>query len=95
MEDVGIFYVHLVNFPAIWHILWLFGIFYPVWYIFTRFGMLYQEKSGNPAGRCGAVRYQPNSSSHNGTFLWWPTNDKDGMDMRERVRERLRERVRE
>jgi hypothetical protein len=32
----------LVNFAAIWYILWLFGIFFP------RFGMLYQEKSGNP-----------------------------------------------
>jgi hypothetical protein len=48
MEDVGIFNGHLVNFPAIWHILWPFGIFYPDWYIY-RFGMLYQEKSGNPA----------------------------------------------
>jgi hypothetical protein len=30
IEDVGIFYVHLVNFPAIWHNIWPFGIFYPV-----------------------------------------------------------------
>jgi hypothetical protein len=36
MEDVGIFYGHLVYFMAIW-------------YIFPCFGMLYQEKSGNPA----------------------------------------------
>jgi hypothetical protein len=45
MEDVGIFYmyVHLVIFPAIWHIFSLF------WYIFNCFGLLYQEKSGNPA----------------------------------------------
>jgi hypothetical protein len=45
MEDVGTFY-------------WPFGIFFgllvcfmAVWYIcwsFSRFGMLYQEKSGNP-----------------------------------------------
>jgi hypothetical protein len=33
MEDVSIFYVHLVNFPVIWHILWPFGT-----YIFHRFG---------------------------------------------------------
>jgi hypothetical protein len=33
MEDVGIIYGNLVDFPAV-H--------------FTRFGMLYQEKSGNP-----------------------------------------------
>jgi hypothetical protein len=33
---------HLVYFVAIWYISWLFGILFP------RFGMLYQEKSGNP-----------------------------------------------
>jgi hypothetical protein len=45
MEDVGIFYVHLVFFTAIWYILWIlcsFGI------IFSRFGILYEERSGNP-----------------------------------------------
>jgi hypothetical protein len=30
-------------FVAVWCILWLFGT-----YIFSRFGKLYQEKSGNP-----------------------------------------------
>jgi hypothetical protein len=30
MEDIGIFYVHLVNGPAIWLILWPFGAFFPV-----------------------------------------------------------------
>jgi hypothetical protein len=46
MEDVGVFYGRLINFPGIWHILW--------WYIFSflvhfiRFGMLYKEKSGSP-----------------------------------------------
>jgi hypothetical protein len=55
MEDVGIFYGHLVYFK--------FGLFYGhwkyfmyghwvyfvvIWYIFSRFGTLYQEKSGNP-----------------------------------------------
>jgi hypothetical protein len=49
MEHVCIFYDHLVNFPAICHILWPFGIFSPVLVHFTRFGKLYQEKSGNPA----------------------------------------------
>jgi hypothetical protein len=42
MRDVGIFYVNLVYFVAVWHISKLFGIFFS-------FGMLYQEKSGNPA----------------------------------------------
>jgi hypothetical protein len=35
-RPTGIFYGHLVHFVVIW-------------YIFTRFGMLYREKSGNPA----------------------------------------------
>jgi hypothetical protein len=49
MENVGIFYVHMVQlmdvwciFIAIWYTLRPFGIFLPV------FGMLLQEKSGNP-----------------------------------------------
>jgi hypothetical protein len=49
MEDVRIFYGRLVSFTAIWYILWPFGIFYShLWYIFPYFGMLHQEKSGNP-----------------------------------------------
>jgi hypothetical protein len=48
MEDVGIFYGHLVNFPAVWHILWPFGICSLVLVHFTRFGVLDQEKTGNP-----------------------------------------------
>jgi hypothetical protein len=47
----------LVYFMAIWpillpvgiHIVWPFGIFLTIWYTyFSRFGMLHQEKSGNP-----------------------------------------------
>jgi hypothetical protein len=38
MEDVGIFYGHLQQL-----------YFLVIRYIFPRFGMLYQEKSGNPA----------------------------------------------
>jgi hypothetical protein len=56
MENLGIFYGHLVYFMAIWSILLLLEIFYAhlvhfvvIWYIFPRFGILYQEKSGNPA----------------------------------------------
>jgi hypothetical protein len=51
MEDAGIFYGHLVYFSAIWHILWPFGTCSLVLVHFTRFGMLYQEKSGNPGRR--------------------------------------------
>jgi hypothetical protein len=36
MDNAGIFNGHLVYFMAIW-------------YIFPRFGLWYQEKSGNPA----------------------------------------------
>jgi hypothetical protein len=50
MEDVGIFYGNLDYFTAIWSILRPFGIscghwvdFIFIWYIFYRFGMLYQE----------------------------------------------------
>jgi hypothetical protein len=48
MEDVGVFYVHLVYFMAIWYILWPFGIFYACFKYIPRFGELYQEKSGIP-----------------------------------------------
>jgi hypothetical protein len=41
IENVGIFYGHLVYFKAVWSILWPFGIFYDhliyfmaIWYIF-------------------------------------------------------------
>jgi hypothetical protein len=32
MQDVGILYVHLVHFTAIWYILWSFGHMV-IWYI--------------------------------------------------------------
>jgi hypothetical protein len=55
LEYIGIFYVHLVYFTAIWYILWQLGIFcgnlvyfIASSYVFSRFGKLYQEKSGNP-----------------------------------------------
>jgi hypothetical protein len=60
---VAIWYIcgHLVYlwpfgiFVAIWYIcghlvyLWPFGIFVVIWYIFSCFGKLVEEKSGNPA----------------------------------------------
>jgi hypothetical protein len=33
---------------AIWYNLWPFGNVVAIWYIFPRFGILCQEKSGNP-----------------------------------------------
>jgi hypothetical protein len=40
----------LAYFMAIWYILWPFGIFYVYLVYFYHFGMLYNEKSGIPAG---------------------------------------------
>jgi hypothetical protein len=51
LEEVGIFCGHLVNVPAFWYMLWSFATFVVVWFIFPHFGMLYREKSGNPASR--------------------------------------------
>jgi hypothetical protein len=51
MESAGIFYGHLEHFMLIWYILWAFGNIVVIWYIFPRFGILCQEKSGNPARR--------------------------------------------
>jgi hypothetical protein len=41
-------YGHLEYFTVIWLIIWLFGYVVVIWYIFPRFGILHQEKSGNP-----------------------------------------------
>jgi hypothetical protein len=49
-----------IHFMTIWNIFWRFGIFYDhlvhlvhfaiIWYVqFSGFGIMYQEKSGNPA----------------------------------------------
>jgi hypothetical protein len=48
MKDVCILYGHLVYFTDIWYILWPFDIcMLRLFDIFFRFGMFYQEKSGN------------------------------------------------
>jgi hypothetical protein len=50
MENVGIFYGHLVYFIAIWYTLWPFGILYShlvyfidIWYTLWPFGILYSH----------------------------------------------------
>jgi hypothetical protein len=48
-ENVGIFYGNLHYFAAIWNISWPLGNVVVIWYIFACFGILCQEKSGNPA----------------------------------------------
>jgi hypothetical protein len=61
MENVGIFYVHLVHFTAIWY-MYFVAIWYILklfWYIFPRFGMLHQEKSGNPELRSLHFKQMP------------------------------------
>jgi hypothetical protein len=47
MENAGIFYGNLEYFTEIWWILRPIGNVV-IWYIFPRFGILYQEKAGNP-----------------------------------------------
>jgi hypothetical protein len=47
-EDAGTFYGHLAYISAFLYILWTFGIFNDYWVYFIRFGMLSQQKSGNP-----------------------------------------------
>jgi hypothetical protein len=50
MEDVAILgtytYGHLVYFTTIWYILWPFGLYGSLEYVFP---ILYGENSGNPA----------------------------------------------
>jgi hypothetical protein len=43
------FYGHIEYFTDIGECLWPFGTFVLVWYIYSGFGIMYQEKSGNPA----------------------------------------------
>jgi hypothetical protein len=49
MENVGIFYGHLEYITDIWYILKAYGNLVVIWYIIPPFGILYREKSGNPA----------------------------------------------
>jgi hypothetical protein len=48
MKHVDIYSGHLEYFTANWYIVWAFGNFLVICYIFPHFGILYQEKSGNP-----------------------------------------------
>jgi hypothetical protein len=49
IEDVGVFYGQFVYLLAIWYIVLPIGTFFGHLVYFSRFGMLYREKSGNPA----------------------------------------------
>jgi hypothetical protein len=48
LKPVGIFCQRLVYFVSIWYSLRAFGIFCGILCYFPRFGVLHQEKSGNP-----------------------------------------------
>jgi hypothetical protein len=48
MENLGIFYDHVVYFMAIGSISGHLVYFAVIWYTFPNFGILDQEKSGNP-----------------------------------------------
>jgi hypothetical protein len=66
MEDIGIFYDRKVYFTAIWYILLPFDIFYGNLIYFSNFGILYQEKSGNPGPNCQPTKRRlPNFNHQN------------------------------
>jgi hypothetical protein len=48
MGKVGVLYDCLEYITAVWYMLCPFGNLVTIWYIFPRFGILCQEKSGNP-----------------------------------------------
>jgi hypothetical protein len=47
-EESWYVYGHLEHSTANWYILWPIGNLVVIWYLFPRFGILCQEKSGNP-----------------------------------------------
>jgi hypothetical protein len=48
LEIAGVFYAQLENITGVWYILWHFADIAVFWCIFPCFGILYQDKSGNP-----------------------------------------------
>jgi hypothetical protein len=68
----------LIYFRVIQNILWIFGIFYDhlvhfvfVWFIFSSFGIMYPEKSGNPG--CDFNNFLQREL---GSMLWSPFSAK-------------------
>jgi hypothetical protein len=51
MENVCIFYGRLEYLTSIWYFVWPFGTFCGQLVYIFRFGMLWQDKSGNHAGK--------------------------------------------
>jgi hypothetical protein len=54
MEDVGVFYGHLVHLMVFYYIFRTFGTVRGNLVYFSRFGILFQEKSSNP-GACNPI----------------------------------------
>jgi hypothetical protein len=63
MKDVGKVYGGLVYFTAISYSLRPLGIFCDHLVYFSSFGMLHEEKSGNPAANCPARQHSMNLNS--------------------------------
>jgi hypothetical protein len=61
-ENIGLFCGHLFCFVANCSISSPFGIFLVVWDTFPRFGMLYHEKSGNPALKLACCHWTTGSN---------------------------------
>jgi hypothetical protein len=64
-----------IYFMPIWNNLWILGIFYDylvnfvfIWYIFSGFGIMYREKSGNP---CDQSKFM---AQLNFVYLWRSIN---------------------
>jgi hypothetical protein len=51
MKNVGIFYGCLDYFMVIWCILWQFGKFVVIWYVYPVLVYCTQKKPGNPGGK--------------------------------------------
>jgi hypothetical protein len=71
MKNVVIYSRHLEYFTTLGYILSAFGNFVVIWYIIPRFGIPYQEKSGNPGvGTYFYVLKQPVTSWEMGRRLF-------------------------
>jgi hypothetical protein len=63
MENVGMYSGHLQYIKAFGHIFRPLGHFVVIWYIFSRFGTLCHDKSGNPALATATKKLNPGSDA--------------------------------
>jgi hypothetical protein len=71
MVMVGIFYGPLEYITAIGYILWPSGNLMAICYIFQRFGILCQDKSGNPAVDSRKIGANQSSGCHMSRKKWY------------------------